>query len=125
MACEVVVVAAVEVVGAHIHVGGLPAEQMVSNHQNRMSHGHRRLLAAPPSCEPTIQRAEIRLARACAGASRLNQRRTQPLVAFAGLATLTFASTLVIPRAHPSPRRQMRRGWKSTHVESDLGDPDL
>ena len=36
-----------------------------------------------------------------------------------------FARRVALPRAHPSPRREVPRGGEDRHVGADLGEDDL
>jgi hypothetical protein len=52
----------------------------------------------------------------------LDQCRAQPATPFAGPATVAFAGTPMIARAHACPGRQVSRAAKAFHVDTNLGD---
>jgi hypothetical protein len=56
----------------------------------------------------------------CSGLRRFHQGLPKMWVAMARAATLSLASTLVIPRAQSSPRSKVRSAWVLVHVSSGL-----
>src|SRR6202142_1349113 len=100
-------------------------EQLVSNHQNRVSHSHRRFATASSPGYSTVLSRQVALFAPFAPPSRLSglhQRRSQPHVTFTGSAAFTFTCTFMIARAHCSPRCQVAGSRKTLHVNPNLGD---
>src|ERR671921_1640639 len=78
--------------------------------------------------EATVEAAELGAdvgAGTRRGPGALGEDRAQLGVAFAGPARAVLAGGFVVARAQPGPRRQVRRGGESSHVDADFGDDDL
>jgi hypothetical protein len=68
---------------------------------------------------------QIGVSSATAGMRGLDQRGSEPGIPLAGLTTLAFAGTLVVPRTHASPGGEVCRGREAPHVQPDLCDQHL
>ena len=88
-------------------------------------------MAAFPSAllaEPAVEAAELGAdvgAGTPRGPGALGEDRAELGVALAGPARAVLPGGLVVARAQPGPRRQVRRGGEPSHVDADLGDDDL
>src|SRR2546421_1296482 len=97
---------------------------VIVNDENTMPDRYCRPLLATPFADPSVLFPQVRLRAAC-GMSRLNQRSSQPAVAFACPTTEPFACTFVLTGTHSRPRGQMGIVGKATHICSHLSKQDL
>src|SRR5262249_55783705 len=97
----------VEMQRAELAVGGLLGEQVVGDDQDGVADRDQGLLLAPPTSEAVILGRQVGAAAAAGGLCRLDQRRAEPWVTFAGRAAAAFAGALVVARAHARPGRQV------------------
>src|SRR5581483_12079116 len=97
----------VEGIPSQILIGTAIAQEMRENDQNAVSHRHCRFLRSSSSSNPTILGSKRGVFAVRSSVSGLNEKLASVRIAFAGLAGKAFASTFMIARADPNPRRQV------------------
>src|SRR5829696_4266769 len=85
-------VAADEVVATQISVVTVVGEQVPGDHQDRVAHGHDRLLLADAAGQPPELGRQVAVAAAGSGPGALGQHLTQPAVALGGPARAALAT---------------------------------
>jgi hypothetical protein len=94
----------------------------------RRRHRHRprpRMTASRATSQAVVLGVQVGAPGPAGRLGDLAQAAAQPLGALAGPPRAVLAGRLVIPRAHPRPRGQMRGGGELAHVRADLGHDDL
>jgi len=107
----------VEVIMTQVVVGGPLLQEVVSDDQDAMGHGHEGFFLAPPSGEPMVLRAEV--APGATGRPRgLRERGPEPLAPFPGLAGLPFPRAPIVAGTHPGPGGAVAIGGEQRHVHA-------
>src|SRR5262249_52203562 len=110
----------VEVIRAEVTVGNPFTQNVISGHEDAVAHRDRRFFLTTPPAQARILSAEIGTPGAAGSPAAFHEQRLEPPIALAGLACLALASALIVPGADASPRGQMRRRRKPTHVDADF-----
>src|SRR5665811_360734 len=110
------VAAPVEVVPAELGVGHLVGQDVPGGDEDGVTHRAGGLGRSLAAAQPVVLGGQVDVLAAGGGLGRFGQRLAQPRVALAGPAGLASPGRLVVARAHPGPRRQMRRGGEAGHV---------
>src|SRR5262245_36150371 len=92
---------------------------MVDDHEYFVGDSQRRLLLAQTHLE-TPKGASEEGGRFPGTPGTLHQDPAEVAIPLARFASISFASTLVIPGTDPSPRRQARRVPKTAHIRANL-----
>ena len=114
-----------EVVAAEFVIWLSTLQNMVGDYKDRMRDSDDGLVVSVTSFDPRVLRCKIGALGSCRSLRGFDQRRSQPLRAFARFARESLAGRLLVARAQTRPRRQISRRWKAAHVGADLGQKHL
>lgn len=115
----------IKIVISQFIVRDLVFKDMISNHNNRMPHGHSCFFLSTMTNHAMVECIEIGLFRPRNCPGRFCNFSLQLTVSLINLATLRFASIFVVCKTKSSLRSQIPMEQKTTHVNSDLSNDGL
>src|SRR6185369_7726005 len=115
-------VAAGEVFGPEVLIGGAVAQHVINDREDRGGDGDGRLLRAAARFETQVLGFQVATFCARHSPRGLYQNRLEPRCALLDPSRTALAGALVKARDEPSPGEKMPRRWKPTHIDPDLGD---
>ena len=89
----------IKVIASQILIRGMLREHVIHDLEHGMANSNHGNLRPTPRSKASIQGREIRILGMSSSMGRFDQKLAEPGAALAGLATETFACTLVIARA--------------------------
>src|ERR1700758_5485047 len=113
--------AAVEVVGAKVAMRCAGLQHVVDGGEERSSHSADRLLRPAPAAQAMELRAVVAVLGAFGGPGTLHEHGLKPRSAFPQARGFSFAGTLGLPGAQPSPGDEVSSRREAAHVTADLG----
>jgi hypothetical protein len=87
--------------------------------------GDERTFLPTPGCDASVLGRQVGLPRSGRYMRHFHQHLAQPSIACTGLATEAFASTVVMPRAHARPGRQVLGIGEARHIRPNFGEEHL
>ena len=114
--------ALIEVVNAELLVARAAHQDVIDNHQDGARHGHDCLSVAVVAHDTTVARRKSGIGGSGRCLRRFNEGGAKPAVPFAGLSGFVLPGTLIVPRTHPRPAREVAGGREHAHVDAELGD---